>query len=116
MMLEAQKQSYGDGLDANVLHPYMWVCKSHYYGGVSFYNFPYAFGALLATGLYARYQKEGAPFVEKYRTFLRSTTVSTVEEAAAVAGIDVTQKAFWAESLAMVAGQIDEFLLMTEDA
>ena len=48
--------------------------------------------------------------------FLRSTTVSTVEEAAAVAGIDVTQKAFWAESLAMVAGQIDEFLLMTEDA
>ena len=42
--------------------------------------------------------------------------MSTVEEAAAVAGIDVTQKAFWAESLAMVAGQIDEFLLMTEDA
>ena len=95
----------------------MWVNKVHYYyTTLSFYNFPYAFGALLATGLYARYQKEGAPFVEKYRTFLRSTTVSTVQEAAAVAGIDVTQKAFWAESLAMVAGQIDEFLLMTEDA
>ncbi|WP_195607743.1 M3 family oligoendopeptidase [Intestinimonas butyriciproducens] len=117
IMAETQKTAYGPGLDPACLHPYMWVNKVHYYyTTLSFYNFPYAFGALLATGLYARYQKEGAPFVEKYRTFLRSTTVSTVEEAAAVAGIDVTQKAFWAESLAMVAGQIDEFLLMTEDA
>ena len=32
MMLKAQEQSYGDGLDASFRHPYMWVCKSHYYG------------------------------------------------------------------------------------
>ena len=32
LMLTAQKQSYGDGLDQNCLHPFMWVCKSHYYG------------------------------------------------------------------------------------
>ena len=31
-MTAAQKQSYGDGLDENCMHPYMWVCKSHYYG------------------------------------------------------------------------------------
>ena len=40
-MEQAQKQSYGDGLDHGCLHPYMWVCKSHYYGP-TFYNFPYA--------------------------------------------------------------------------
>lgn len=33
LMLDAQKKAYGDGLDASCMHPYMWVCKSHYYGG-----------------------------------------------------------------------------------
>ena len=53
MMLTAQKQSYGDGLDENCLHPFMWICKGHYYGP-TFYNFPYAFGGLFARGLYAQ--------------------------------------------------------------
>ena len=61
-MEEAQKQAYGDGLDHSCLHPYMWICKSHYYGP-TFYNFPYAFGALFARGLYAQYEKDGAAFV-----------------------------------------------------
>ena len=40
LMLTAQKTAYGDGLDNDCLHPYMWLCKSHYYsGGLSFYNF-----------------------------------------------------------------------------
>ena len=45
MMLNAQEASYGNGLAADIRHPYMWVCKSHYYSaGLNFYNFPYAFG------------------------------------------------------------------------
>ena len=55
-MLEAQKQCYGTGLDPQVMHPYMWVCKGHYYGS-TFYNFPYAFGGLFARGLHALYEK-----------------------------------------------------------
>ena len=39
LMTEAQKKAYGDGLDEGSLHPYMWLCKSHYYsGGLSFYK------------------------------------------------------------------------------
>ena len=54
MMLSAQKEAYGDGLDQSYLHPYMWACKPHYYStGLSFYNFPYAFGGLFSKGLYA---------------------------------------------------------------
>ena len=56
LMLEAQKTAYGDGLDPATLHPYMWLCKSHYYG-MSYYNFPYAFGGLFARGLYAEYRR-----------------------------------------------------------
>jgi pepF/M3 family oligoendopeptidase len=60
MMVDAQKQSYGDGLDENLLHPYMWACKPHYYmPETNFYNFPYTFGLLFAKGLYAMYLEEG---------------------------------------------------------
>ncbi len=107
-MLEAQKQSYGDGLDENCLHPYMWVCKSHYYGP-TFYNFPYAFGGLFARGLYARYQQEGADFVPKYKKLLYTTTIATAEDTAKVAGIDLTDKDFWRGALQTIADQIDLF-------
>lgn len=106
MMLNAQEQSYGDGLDAGFRHPYMWVCKSHYYGS-TFYNYPYAFGGLFARGLYAQYEREGAAFVPKYKKLLRTTTVATAEDVAKVAGIDLTDKEFWRGALQTVAQQID---------
>ena len=110
IMLDAQKKAYGDGLDHNVLHPYMWVCKSHYYsGGLSFYNFPYAFGGLFARGLYAQYEKEGAAFVPKYKKLLNATSVMSVEDTAKIAGIDLTDKAFWKQGLRSFADEIDEF-------
>ncbi len=115
LMLEAQKKAYGDGLDHSVLHPYMWLCKSHYYSGsLSFYNFPYAFGGLFARGLYAKYRAEGEAFVPKYKAMLHATTVMGAEDAAAIAGIDLTDHAFWESSLVSIAKDIDEFLRLTE--
>ena len=105
-MLTAQKQSYGDGLDHDCLHPYMWVCKSHYYGP-TFYNFPYAFGGLFARGLYAQYAREGAAFVPKYKQLLYTTPIATAEDVAKVADIDLTDKNFWRSALQTIADQID---------
>lgn len=114
IMAEAQKTAYGDGIDHDCLHPYMWVNKVHFYmTTLSYYNFPYAFGLLLAEGMHARYLEEGPAFVEKYRAMLRHTTVSTVEEAAAVAGEDVTSVEFWNRGLDAIAAQIEEFLALT---
>ena len=112
-MTRAQEQSYGDGLDHDQMHPYMWVCKSHYYGP-TFYNFPYAFGGLFARGLYAQYETEGAPFVEKYKRLLHTTTVATAEDTAKVAGIDLTDKRFWRGALQTIADQIDLFCQIVE--
>ena len=114
MMVCAQKQSYGDGLDENYLHPYMWVCKSHYYGP-TFYNFPYAFGGLFARGLYAQYEKAGNAFVSQYKELLKTTTVACAEDVAKVANIDLTEEAFWADGLQMIADQIDLFCSMVEE-
>ena len=113
-MEEAQKQSYGDGLDHSCLHPYMWICKSHYYGP-TFYNFPYAFGALFARGLYAQYEKDGAAFVPKYKKLLATTPVATAEDVAKVADIDLTDKEFWRAALQTVADQIDLFCALVEE-
>lgn len=112
-MLTAQKQSYGDGLDHSCLHPYMWVCKSHYYGP-TFYNFPYAFGGLFARGLYAQYEKDGVDFVPKYKKLLHTTPVACAEDIAKVADIDLTDKAFWRGALQTIADQIDLFCRLTE--
>lgn len=113
-MTQAQKQSYGDGLDNSQMHPYMWICKSHYYGP-TYYNFPYAFGGLFARGLYAQYEKEGAAFVPKYKKLLYTTTIATAEDTAKVAGIDLTDKNFWRSALQTVADQIDLFCKLLEE-
>ncbi len=113
MMTKAQELSYGDGLDPNFRHPYMWVCKSHYYGP-TFYNFPYAFGGLFARGLYAQYEKEGPAFVPKYKKLLYTTPVATAEDTAKVAGIDLTDKDFWRSALQMIADQIDLFCQLAD--
>ena len=110
LMTEAQKKAYGDGLDENALHPYMWLCKGHYYsGGLSFYNYPYAFGGLFARGLYAKYKAEGESFVDTYKAMLKATSVTDVEECAMIAGVDLTDKNFWRQGLQSIADRIDEF-------
>ncbi len=113
-MTKAQQQSYGDGLDPACQHPYMWVCKSHYYGP-TFYNFPYAFGGLFARGLYAQYEKEGASFVPKYKKLLYTTPIATAEDTAKVAGIDLSDKDFWRGALQTIADQIDLFCELVEE-
>ncbi len=111
IMLEAQKTAYGDGLDHDYLHPYMWVLKGHYYSeNLSFYNFPYAFGGLFARGLYEKYKNEGEAFVPKYRALLNATTVMSVEDAAKQAEIDLEDPQFWRTSLKTIEALIEEFV------
>ena len=113
IMAKAQEESYGDGLDPQLRHSYMWLCKSHYYGP-TFYNFPYAFGALFARGLYACYEREGASFVPKYKKLLYTTPVASAEDTAKVAGIDLTDKEFWRSALQGIADEIDLFCQLVE--
>ncbi|MBR7179213.1 MAG: M3 family oligoendopeptidase [Oscillospiraceae bacterium] len=113
IMDKAQEESYGDGLDPELRHSYMWLCKSHYYGPI-FYNFPYAFGALFARGLYACYEREGAAFVPKYKKLLYTTPIASAEDTAKVAGIDLTDREFWRAALQGIADEIDEFCTLVQ--
>ena len=116
LMLDAQDKTYGDGLDKNVRHPYMWACKSHYYSpGYAFYNFPYAFGQLFGMGMFAQYLKQGPAFVPKYNQMLRSCGAMPVKDVAAQMGIDVGSKAFWAEGLKVYEDEIDQFIALADE-
>ena len=114
LMLNAQKEAYGDGLDPEYLHPYMWTWKSHYYyADANFYNFPYAFGLLFAKGLYAQYLKDTKAFPGKYKQLLAVTGKMKIEDVTKTIGIDVSDPEFWKDSLKIIAEDIEEFMKLS---
>lgn len=114
MMLESQKRAYGDGLDHNYLHPYMWLNKPHYYSaGLNFYNFPYAFGLLFAKGLYAQYLEQSEGFLEKYNNLLKATGKNNIKDVASMVNVDVGQSEFFEKSLALIEKDIERFIELT---
>ncbi len=111
IMERAQLATYGDGLDPKQLHKYMWTWKPHYYyAGFSFYNYPYAFGLLFGTGLYAIYQQRGAEFTKDYRDLLASTGLGDAATLAQRFGINIREKKFWQDSLAVIGEQVEEYV------
>jgi oligoendopeptidase F len=110
LMIDAQKQTYGDALDEQTLHPFMWAVKGHYYSsGFSFYNYPYMFGLLFGLGLYAAYQRAPDTFQVRYDDLLASTGLASPLELAARMGIDLRSPAFWRASLEVIRRDIDRF-------
>lgn len=110
LMINAQKEAYGHGLDHNVLHPYMWTWKPHYYeADYAFYNFPYAFGLLLAKGLYGMYMKQGNSFADTYDKLLSLTGKNNLEDVGKIVGIDITSLDFWQNSIDMIKEDIELF-------
>lgn len=113
LMLKAQMEAYGDGLDPDHLHPNMWTCKPHYYyADYNFYNFPYAFGQLFALGLYAEYLKRGKEFVGEYDRLLSVTGKKSIEDVAMIMNIDVRSADYWRSSLRLIREDIDRFISM----
>ena len=110
IMERAQKETYGDGLDERYLQKFMWTWKPHYYSaGFPYYNFPYAFGLLFGTGLYAIYQQRGADFVPDYMNLLATTGEDTAAKLAKRFGIDITKRKFWDDSIAIIGKRVDRY-------
>jgi pepF/M3 family oligoendopeptidase len=116
IMLDAQHEAYGDSLDPHYLHPYMWMCKVHYYiPDFHYYNFPYTFGLLFAKGLYARYKRNPDGFMKEYIDLLQSTCSDHMAGIAASVDIDIHSRSFWDNSLALIVEDINQFLLLCEN-
>ena len=109
----AQLETYGDGLDSEALHPYMWAAKSHYYGR-GYYNYPYMFGLLFGLGLYTLYQRDPEPFKDRYDALLSSTGLADAATLGKRFGIDITKPEFWRASLDQIRADVDRFEALTE--
>ncbi|MBN9415704.1 MAG: M3 family oligoendopeptidase [Candidatus Eremiobacteraeota bacterium] len=111
LMVEAQKEAYGDSLDPEQLDPYFWASKLHFYiTEVSFYNFPYSFGYLFSLGVYAQSQKRGEAFLPTYERLLQATGRRTAEECAREnLQVELNQPQFWLDSLALVEEDMRQF-------
>ena len=116
LMVNAQKEAYGDGLDPEYLHPYMWTWKPHYYYvNSNFYNFPYAFGLLFAKGLYAEYIRRGDSFSQDYENLLSITGKNKIADVTKVMGIDIHNKDFWRRSLKTIEEDIEKFIELSKE-
>ena len=111
LMLEAQRETYGDTLAEDEMDPYFWASKLHFYiTEVSFYNFPYSFGYLFSLGVYARARQEGPGFFQKYEELLRLTGSDTAENVARRAlGVELETPDFWLDSIALVEEDLARF-------
>lgn len=111
MIRQAQREAYGDGLDPELLHPYMWAVKGHYYSvDTPFYNFPYMFGALFGLGLYSRFQQQPDTFRERYDELLSATGMADAASLADRFGIDIRSPGFWRDSLTVIGADVEQFV------
>ncbi|NDH47412.1 MAG: oligoendopeptidase F [Acidimicrobiia bacterium] len=108
IMLQAQLDAYGEGLDQSTAHPHMWVLKPHYYGS-HFYNWPYTYGLLFGLGLFAQYHRDPGRFRAGYDDLLGRAGMNTAEELGSAFGIDVTSEAFWTASLDVLRARMTEY-------
>ena len=108
IMLSAQRDAYGDGLDQTTAHPHMWVLKPHYYGS-HFYNWPYTYGLLFGLGLYAQYQLDPGKFRDGYDDVLSRAGMDTAEQLGQAFGIDVTSESFWTASLDVLRARMRNY-------
>lgn len=111
-MRDAQLATYGDGLEAEALHPFMWAAKPHYYGGNTFYNYPYMFGLLFGLGLYARYRRDPEAFKAGYDDLLAATGLADAATLAQRMEIDIRAIEFWRASFDMIRADIDRFVAL----
>lgn len=101
LMTRTQRRIFGDALEPGGEDPMFWASKMHFYlTDVSFYNFPYTFGFLMAATLFARFKAEGPAFLPKYEAFLGLTGSDTAEGVARKSlGADIGDPAFWSAAI-----------------
>lgn len=115
LMEDAQREAFC-GLLGEV-HPQFWASKLHFYlTDVPFYNFPYTFGYLFSAGIYAKALKEGPDFKNQYVALLRDTGRMSVEQLAKVhLGVNVEEKDFWRDAVALTSVDVERFIEMTNE-
>lgn len=111
LMINCMKKAYGDSVEAESIHPFMWMNKAGYFmAGNEFLNFPYSFGVIFSKALYAQYIKDGQVFSKVYDKFLSQTSTNNIADLAKTISIDVNSIDFWRSSLKIIERDVEKFI------
>ena len=107
LWLKTQKPMFGDSVELTEDYGIWWSYIPHFLNSPG-YVYSYAFGELLVLALYACYQQEGEPFVEKYINLLAAGGSKNPAELVAPFGIDLESKDFWNGGLNIIEQMLTE--------
>jgi oligoendopeptidase F len=104
---QSQTELFGDAVEVTDDYRCWWSYIPHFIGTPG-YVYAYAYGQLLALSVYGRYLQEGESFVPRYLEMLAAGGSRSPEDLAAIAGLDLTDPAFWRSGLDLVRGQLEQ--------
>jgi Peptidase family M3 len=108
-MATAWRDVAGDAVDSDTVWSMSWTMGHFFIDNLLFYNFPYAFGALLALGLLTSREAEPEGFLDRFDTLLADSGMREANELAADFGIDLGDPAFWRASLDTFRAGVDRY-------
>ncbi|PIE72371.1 MAG: oligoendopeptidase F [Deltaproteobacteria bacterium] len=108
--LETQRAMFGDSVHLREDYGLWWSYIPHFLATPG-YVYSYAFGELLVLALYGLYQKEGAPFVDKYIQLLAAGGSSSPYELLKPFAIDLDDPAFWNRGLLVIEEMLEQVLV-----
>jgi oligoendopeptidase F len=103
---ESQEELLGDSVKVTPGYLSWWSYVPHFMSTPG-YVYAYAYGQLLAMSVYRRYEEEGEAFVPRYLELLAAGGSKAPEDLARIAGLDLTDPAFWDSGLALVEQMLD---------
>src|SRR3954464_5204299 len=103
---ESQEELLGDSVQITPGYLSWWSYVPHFMATPG-YVYAYAYGQLLAMSVYRRYEEEGDSFVPRYLELLAAGGSRAPEELARIAGLDLTDPAFWDSGIALVEKKLE---------
>ncbi len=103
---ETLQEMFGDSLTLGDDHQWTWLYVPHFVQS-PFYVYAYAFGELLVLSLYARYQREGAAFQERYFDLLAAGGSRRPQDLLGDLGIDIASADFWQGGCDLIRANVE---------
>jgi oligoendopeptidase F len=101
------QEMFGPSLRLGEEHRWWWLYIPHVYQ-TPFYVYAYAFGELLVLALYARYRREGAPFIDNYLSLLAAGGSRRPAEIVRALDIDIADPSFWQGGMDLIRAMVEE--------
>lgn len=103
---EQMGEMFGEALTLEEPHAWTWMYIPHIVQ-TPFYVYAYAFGELLVLSLYARYKKEGEPFIKSYLELLEAGGSQPPDVILQKLGVDISKASFWQGGCDLIASNLE---------